>query len=84
MTAATLAVRDQPLVAPGSIIADVDLWCPGQRDPIGPDHINLAATPDPMRYVVWVDMGRGHGNLTRPELAPRKALHVNQVGRWST
>jgi hypothetical protein len=85
MTAATLV----PLAVVGGIVADVDLWFPGQQDPVGyepgwrPGGTPIA-WPDPLRYVVWVDMGRPHRNARDfhrqahdlPELAPRRALHL--------
>lgn len=86
----TAAAATQVLAIPGGIVADVDLWCPDQQDPIGrdpgwhPGGVDISR-PDPLRYVVWVDTGRWHRNSrdfhrqTRslPELAPRRALHVN-------
>lgn len=89
---ATLVVAE-PL---GGIVTDTDLWFPGQADPVGFDPMTvggyasgrerlLARKADPLRYVVWVDTGRPHGNgrefhrqtTSLPELAPRLALHVN-------
>jgi hypothetical protein len=76
--AATLAIRDQLLAPLGGILADVDLWCPDQQDPVGrdpgwrPNGVDISH-PDPLRYIVWVLAGhRGAPG----ELAPRKALHV--------
>jgi hypothetical protein len=88
MTAATLALRNQLLADPGGIVADVDLWFPAQQDPVGPEHAWNLGGPGPsrLRYVVWVDAGRWHGNgregplksvASLPELSPRMALHVN-------
>lgn len=74
------------LPLPGGIVAALDLWFPTQQDPVGPEQgANWGAGPDPLRYVVWVDAGRWHGNgregqlgnfASLPELAPRHALHV--------
>jgi hypothetical protein len=58
-----------------SIIASTDLWFPGQRDPLSLDYDGTRPgqqpQPDALRYVVWVDPGRGLG-----EQAPRTALHL--------
>jgi hypothetical protein len=75
-----------------NIIAATDLLFPGRQDPIGHEPgRNIQATTwfdgvDRLRYVVWVDAGRPFGNgrgqgfggnyTTRPELAPRTALHL--------
>jgi len=64
-------------------IASTDLWFPGQQAPVGlpphgPGHDMVRqAFMDRVRYVVWVNTGRPHGPLySRPELAPRQALHL--------
>ena len=59
-----------------NVIQSADLWFPGY--PLGVPNPTDAAwytghkpRPDPTRYVVWVDPGRGND-----EQAPRQALHV--------
>ena len=73
MTAAAVA----PPAPEVGVVHAVDLWYPGQQDPIG---VPLARFPhargaDPGVYVVWV-AGR-----VGAELQPRCALHVQHADR---
>jgi hypothetical protein len=59
-----------------SVFDSADLWFPGRQDPLGwPLGLTVRRpgnlTPDPSRYIIWVDPGR-----PGDELAPRQALHV--------
>jgi hypothetical protein len=64
-------------------IVSTDLWFPGRWELFGWPHAVTRwrpgdLTPDPTRYVVWVNPGRGRG-----ELAPRTALHLAECRNGS-
>lgn len=67
---APASVDARPATPPGGIVRHVDLFYPGQRDPIGRDPQGDHA-PDRLRYVVWVARQRDSGWLAK------LALHVN-------
>lgn len=62
-----------------NVIADTDLRFPHLRPTLGWPvgvHRDAPVGFDRLRYVAWVDAGRRHQPDSRPELAPRTALHV--------
>lgn len=77
--------RQDPAILhwPGRQLFAVDLWYPGQQDPIGvppsnwPGRHQVARTEgaDPRIYIAWVRSGSQRGALQ-----PRTALHVQVRG----